>query len=243
MSNLRADPAKRIMAVMPPWKDLPEEMRTHAVRPYYDRLVERQRELRLKRLLDIAGAAVMLAAFGWLFAFLPIIIKIESPGPVFFRQKRVTQFGREFEIHKFRTMKAAPHQSGLQVTLHNDARVTRVGAFLRRYRIDEVSQLIDILQGNMSFVGTRPEVPEYVRKYTPEMLATLLLPAGVTSTASIEFKDEAQLLTSITDAERAYTEYILPRKMAFNLDDIRKFSIARDLRIMLLTIRAVLTDR
>ncbi len=185
----------------------------------------------------------MLIAFAWLFAILPIIIKVESPGPVFFRQKRVTQFGREFEIHKFRTMKAGSHLAGEQLTLHNDARVTRVGAFLRRYRIDEVSQLIDILQGNMSFVGTRPEVPKYVRKYTPEMLATLLLPAGVTSTASIEFKDEAQLLTSVTDADRAYVEYILPRKMAFNLNDIREFSIARDFKIMLATLRAVLIDR
>ncbi|MBE6474128.1 MAG: sugar transferase [Actinomyces succiniciruminis] len=224
---------------MPAWSDLPADMQNDAVRPYYDHLVAHEGQLRLKRLFDVVGAGLMLVALGWMFVLLSLIIKLDSPGPVFFRQQRVTSFGREFKIHKFRTMVDRPSEPGTQVTVHADPRITRVGAFMRRYRIDETSQLIDILQGNMTFVGTRPEVPEYVREYTQEMKATLLLPAGVTSTASIEFKDEALLLTSAADANRAYIDEILPAKMCFNLDDIREFSIGRDLRIILATVRAV----
>lgn len=227
---------------MPAWSDLPTDMQNDAVRPYYDHLVAHEGQLRLKRLFDVVGAGLMLVALGWLFVLLSLIIKIDSPGPVFFRQQRVTRFGREFKIHKFRTMVDIPSGPGTQVTVYADPRITRIGAFMRRYRLDEISQLIDILQGNMTFVGTRPEVPEYVCEYTLEMKATLLLPAGVTSTASIEFKDEALLLTSSADADRAYIEEILPAKMCFNLDDIREFSIGRDLRIILATVRAVFGD-
>lgn len=225
---------------VPAWEDLPVDMRTEAVRPYYEALAVRGPELALKRVLDVLGAAVLMVALGWLFLILAVVIKLDSPGPVFFRQRRVTRFGGEFRIFKFRTMAHQPRASGARVTVGNDPRVTRVGAFMRRYRLDEIGQLIDILRGTMTFVGTRPEIPDYVRHYTPEMRATLLLPAGVTSTASIRFKDEAQQLAAAHDVDHAYMNEVLPAKMVLNLDDVRRFTIARDLRIACQTVRAVL---
>ena len=218
---------------MPPWEDLPPTLQTEEVRPYYEALSRRGLQLWLKRLLDVVGATVLFVLLGWLFVILALLIKLDSPGPVFFRQRRVTQFGREFRIVKFRTMTYRPAAPGDQIT--------RVGAVLRRYRLDEISQLIDILRGTMSFVGTRPEVPDYVRQYTPQMRATLLLPAGVTSTASIEFKDEAQILAAAPPGQDAYVTQVLPAKMRLNLRDVRDFSIGRDLRIAFRTILAVAT--
>lgn len=225
---------------MPRWEDLPADIRTDAVRPYYDVLVGRPRQLRLKRLLDLVGASALALALGWLFIVLAVVIKLDSPGPVFFRQRRVTRFGREFRIFKFRTMTHQPCGTGALISTGDDPRVTRAGRFMRRYRLDEIPQLIDVLRGTMTFVGTRPEVPEYVRRYSPEMRATLLLPAGVTSTASIRFKNEAQMLAAVSDVDSTYVHRILPVKMRFNLEDIREFSVRRDLRIALDTIRAVL---
>lgn len=224
---------------MPPWEDLPSTLQTEEVRPYYEALSRRGLQLRFKRLLDVVGATVLFVLLGWLFVILALLIKLDSPGPVFFRQRRVTQFGREFRIVKFRTMTHRPAAPGEQITRGDDPRITRVGAVLRRYRLDEISQLIDILRGTMSFVGTRPEVPDYVRQYTPQMRATLLLPAGVTSTASIEFKDEAQILAAAPPGQDAYVTQVLPAKMRLNLRDVRDFSIGRDLRIAFRTILAV----
>lgn len=226
---------------MPPWEDLPSTLQTEEVRPYYEALSRRGLQLRFKRLLDVVGATVLFVLLGWLFVILALLIKLDSPGPVFFRQRRVTQFGREFRIVKFRTMTYRPVAPGDQITRGDDPRITRVGAVLRRYRLDEISQLIDILRGTMSFVGTRPEVPDYVRQYTPQMRATLLLPAGVTSTASIEFKDEAQILAAAPPGQDAYVTQVLPAKMRLNLRDVRDFSIGRDLRIAFRTILAVAT--
>ena len=226
---------------MPPWEDLPPTLQTEEVRPYYEALSRRGLQLRLKRLLDVVGATVLFVLLGWLFVILALLIKLDSPGPVFFRQRRVTQFGREFRIVKFRTMTYRPAALGDQITRGDDPRITRVGAVLRRYRLDEISQLIDILRGTMSFVGTRPEVPDYVRQYTSQMRATLLLPAGVTSTASIEFKDEAQILAAAPPGQDAYVTQVLPAKMRLNLRDVRDFSIGRDLRIAFRTILAVAT--
>lgn len=226
---------------MPPWEDLPPDLQTEAVRPYYEVLSQRGLQLRLKRLLDVVGSAVLLVLLSWLFVILAGLIKLDSPGPVFFRQRRVTQFGREFRIVKFRTMTYRPTDSGDQITRGHDPRITRVGAVLRRYRLDETSQLIDILRGAMSFVGTRPEVPEYVTQYTPVMRATLLLPAGVTSTASIEYKDEARILATAPPGQDSYLTQVLPAKMRLNLRDVREFSIGRDLRIALRTVLAVVT--
>ena len=226
---------------MPPWEDLPPTLQTEEVRPYYEALSRRGLQLRLKRLLDVVGATVLFVLLGWLFVILALLIKLDSPGPVFFRQRRVTQFGREFRIVKFRTMTYRPVAPGDQITRGDDPRITRVGAVLRRYRLDEISQLIDILRGTMSFVGTRPEVPDYVRQYTPQMRATLLLPAGVTSTASIEFKDEAEILAAAPPGQDAYVTQVLPAKMRLNLRDVQEFSIGRDLRIAFRTILAVAT--
>lgn len=167
------------------------------------------------------------------------VIRIDSPGGVFYRQERVTAYGKRFMIHKFRTMVVNADTVGTQVTIRNDSRVTRAGKFLRKYRLDEFPQLIDIFIGDMSFVGTRPEVVKYVEVYTREMRATLLLPAGVTSEASIHYKNEAELLRKAEDVDKVYVEKVLPEKMKYNLENIRKFGLRRDIQIMIMTLLAV----
>uniref|UniRef100_UPI003743CC53 sugar transferase n=1 Tax=Adlercreutzia wanghongyangiae TaxID=3111451 RepID=UPI003743CC53 len=222
-----------------PWNALPDELRCEAVRPYYEALAAKRGQLVGKRCFDIVVATLLLVLLSPVFLVLAIAIKVDTPGPVFYRQERVTRYGRRFRIFKFRTMCDRADQMGSAVTTGGDARVTRVGAKIRDYRLDEISQLIDILRGTMTFVGTRPEVPRYVEGYTSEMMATLLLPAGVTSTASIQFKDEADLLNGADDVDKVYVEEILPLKMEYNLRDVKKFSLLRDLRIMLATVGAV----
>jgi len=220
------------------WEDLPPKMRTDEVRKYYDILKKKQVSLFFKRVFDIVVSLLMLIILSPLFLILAIAIKLDSKGPVFYRQVRVTQYCREFRIFKFRSM-VQDADKGSLVTVQGDARVTRVGRFIRRCRLDEISQLINVLKGDMTFVGTRPEVPKYVERYTPEMMATLLLPAGVTSLASIYYKDEAELLGSAEDADKAYVEKVLPGKMYYNLGAIVKFGFWRDIRIMFMTFFAV----
>lgn len=222
------------------WGELPEELRNEAVRPYYDSLRRKRAQVAGKRCFDIVVSALLLVLLSPLFLILAIAIKLDSPGPVFYRQERVTQYGKRFRIFKFRTMCDRAEQMGSAVTTGGDARITRVGSKIRDYRLDEVSQLIDVLRGTMTFVGTRPEAVQYVDAYTPEMMATLLLPAGVTSTASIRFKDEAELLIAADDVDKVYVEDILPRKMEYNLQDVRNFSLHRDVHIMLETVGAVI---
>lgn len=222
-----------------PWEELPADMRTEEVRPFYDLLAKKRGQLLVKRLVDICGSAVLLVLLSPVFAVLAIAIKVDSPGPVFYRQLRVTQYGKRFRIFKFRTMCDRADQIGSAVTVGNDARVTRVGKAIRRLRLDEISQLVDVFRGTMTFVGTRPEVPQYVDAYTPLMRATLLLPAGVTSMASIMFKDEADILAFADNVDDAYIRSVLPRKMEFNLQDIESFSVSRDFSIMLKTVSAV----
>lgn len=222
------------------WEDLPPEMQCDEVWPYYDILRKKQVALIIKRLFDIIVSTLMLVVLSPLFLILALAIKLDSKGPVFFRQVRVTRYGKRFRIFKFRTMIPNTEQCGTQVTVQNDARITRMGRFLRKYRLDEISQLIDIFRGTMTFVGTRPEVPKYVDAYAPEMLATLLLPAGVTSEASIRYKDEEQLLKNAGDANRVYIEEVLPAKMKWNLDSIRNFSAVNELKTMARTVFAVL---
>ena len=204
------------------WDALPEEMRNEWVRPYYEALAKKRVQLVGKRCFDVALSTILLVLLSPAFLVLAIAVKLDSPGPVFYRQERVTQYGKRFRIFKFRTMCDRADQMGSAVTTGGDARVTRVGAKIRDYRLDEISQLIDILRGTMTFVGT-----------------TLLLPAGVTSTASIQFKDEADLLNGADDVDKVYVEEILPLKMEYNLQDVKKFSLPRDLRIMLTTVGAV----
>ena len=170
---------------------------------------------------------------------LAVAIKLDSPGTVMFRQVRVTQYGKEFRIFKFRTMVQNAQQLGTQVTVKGDSRITRMGHFLRKCRLDELPQLFNILLGEMSFVGTRPEVPKYVSRYTPEMMATLLLPAGVTSQASIQYKDEDRLLENAQDADKTYVEQVLPGKMEYNLKSILEFSLWKDFKTMIDTVVAV----
>lgn len=222
------------------WEDLPQEMRTEEVRPYYDLLRKKQGSLLCKRLFDILASLVLLVLLSPVFLVLAIAIKLDSHGPVFYRQVRVTQYGREFRIFKFRTMVQNADRIGSQVTVSGDSRITRVGKVIRSCRLDEVGQLLNVLGGSMSFVGTRPEVPTYVARYTPEMMATLLLPAGVTSEASIRYKDEAELLDKAEDVDETYVQQVLPGKMAYNLASIRRFGLGQELLTMLRTVKAVL---
>ncbi|MBQ6999065.1 MAG: sugar transferase [Clostridia bacterium] len=221
------------------WEQLPKEMQTDAVRQYYNALKHKQFSLVLKRIFDIIVSAIMLVILLPVFIILAILIKADSQGPVFYRQERVTQYGRKYKIFKFRTM-VTDADKYAKVTVNNDSRITCIGAKIRKYRLDEICQLIDILRGTMTFVGTRPEVPKYVECYSDEMLATLLLPAGVTSEASIYYKDEAQLLDSADDVDKIYIEKILPDKMYYNLREIKNFSFWHDIKIMFMTVFAVL---
>lgn len=226
--------------ILKDWEDLPEQMRTAAVRPYYDAVCARRGGLIVKRLFDIAASLILLVILSPIFAVLAIAIKLDSPGPVFFRQIRVTQYGKTFRIFKFRTMVQNADKIGAQVTVGADPRITRVGKFIRDCRLDEICQLLNVLSGDMTFVGTRPEVPKYVAAYTPEMWATLLLPAGITSEASILYKDEAALLNQAENVDEAYVRLVLPGKMKYNLDAILNFSIRFEFRTMLRTVFAVL---
>ena len=221
------------------WEKLPAEMQTDEVRKYYDILRKKNFSLFWKRVFDIFVSALMLIVLSPLFLVLAIAIKIDSKGPVFYRQERVTQYGKHFRIFKFRSM-VVNADKGSQVTVDQDSRITRMGRLIRKCRLDEVSQLIDVFRGTMTFVGTRPEVPKYVSEYTPEMMATLLLPAGVTSLASIYYKDEAELLNGAEDTDKVYIEKILPAKMYYNLKAIEKFGFWRDVKTMFMTVFAVL---
>ena len=222
------------------WEQLPQELQNDSVRPYYEALSRKRWQLLLKRVFDILLSLVLLVLLSPVMLILALAIRLDSPGEVLFRQVRVTQYGQEFRIFKFRTMVANAQQLGTQVTVQGDMRITRVGKLLRKCRLDELPQLLNILMGQMSFVGTRPEVPRYVRQYTPQMLATLLLPAGVTSQASIRYKDEDRLLDSSADPDRTYVEQVLPGKMEYNLNSLLDFSLWQDFKTMVQTVGAVL---
>ncbi|RGW18774.1 sugar transferase [Ruminococcus sp. AF42-9BH] len=222
------------------WNKLPKSMRTEAVRPYYERLKKKKVSLALKRAFDVIASSIMIIILSPLLIIISILIVTDSKGGVFYRQERVTQYGKKFRIFKFRTMVANADKIGTQVTVSNDNRITKIGSVIRKYRIDEIPQLFNILVGDMSLVGTRPESVHYVKHYTPEMMATLLLPAGVTSEASILYKDEAELLDEVDDVDKVYIEKILPEKMKYNLESIKKFSFIREIGIMVKTVLAVL---
>ncbi|MCU6747753.1 MULTISPECIES: sugar transferase [Lachnospiraceae] len=222
------------------WNDLPKDMQVEEVKIYYDMLQRRKGSLLLKRIFDIIAASILLLLLSPVLLVLSVWIKTDSKGPVFFRQVRVTQYGKTFRIFKFRTMVDHADQIGTQVTTKGDARVTKVGKVLRGCRLDELPQLLNILTGDMTFVGTRPEVEKYVAHYTDEMKATLLMPAGVTSLASIEYKDEERLLESADNADQVYIEKILPEKMKYNLQSIQNFSFGQDIKTMIATVVAVI---
>ena len=221
------------------WDKLPKNMRTVAVRPYYESLKKKKVSLALKRAFDVIASTIMIVILSPLLIIISVLIVTDSKGGVFYRQERVTQYGKKFRIFKFRTMVANADKIGTQVTVSNDNRITRIGAVIRKYRIDEIPQLFNILLGDMSLVGTRPESVHYVKHYTSEMMATLLMPAGVTSEASILYKDEAKLLDKADDVDRVYIERVLPDKMKYNLASIKNFSVIKDIKTMIKTVIAV----
>ena len=221
------------------WEQLPPEMQTEEVRRYYDILKKKNVSLFFKRVFDFVVSVIALVVLSPVYLILAIAIKLDSPGPVFYRQERVTQYGKRFRIHKFRTM-VQNADRGSQVTVNNDSRITRVGKVIRNCRLDEIAQLIDVIQGTVTLVGVRPESPKYVASYTDEMMATLLLPAGVTSLASIYYKDEAKLLDGVEDTDKVYIEKILPGKMYYNLKGIENFSFWGDIKVLFMTAFAVL---
>lgn len=222
------------------WEDLPEFMRTPEVRPYYEILKKKKVSLLLKRILDVCVALILIVILGIPMLIIAIWVKTDSEGPVLYRQERVTSYGKHFRIHKFRTMVSNADKIGTAVTVGNDSRITRAGSHLRHLRLDELPQLFDVLLGDMSFVGTRPEAVRYVERYAPEYNATLLLPAGITSEASIRYKDEDRLLDSADDVDKVYMEQVLPEKMKWNLGSIKDFSLIYDIRTMFRTVFAVL---
>lgn len=221
------------------WNELPEWMRNEEVRKYHEILKRKRFTLMLKRFFDVMMSLFLLILLSWLFLILAIWIKADSKGSVFYRQERITQYGKRFRIYKFRTMVSDADKIGALVTTANDARITKVGSKIRKCRLDEIPQLINVLKGEMSFVGTRPEVEKYVREYSDEMKATLLLPAGVTSFASIRFKDEDSLIAEYSQAlgiDEAYIKKVLPKKMALNLEYIRQISCWNDVKICIKTV-------
>ncbi len=222
------------------WGDLPDFMRTPEVRPYWEILNKKRGQLALKRTFDLVVAVILLIILAIPMAVIAVLIKRDSEGPVFYRQERVTTYGKHFRIHKFRTMVSNADKIGTTVTVGNDSRITKIGARLRGHRLDELPQVLDVIVGDMSFVGTRPEAVKYVERYKPEFNATLLMPAGITSEASIRYKDEDKLLNSADDVDKVYIDQVLPAKMKWNLESIRRFRFLREILTMFRTVFAVL---
>ena len=221
---------------------LPDFMKNKKVKYYYDILSKKRLQLLLKRLFDILMSLILLIILFPILLIISIIIKIDSKGPIFYRQIRITKYGKEFKIFKFRTMVVDADKKGSLVTLNDDQRITKIGKKIRKIRLDELPQLFNILLGDMSFVGTRPEVKKYVDFYNEEMLATLLLPAGVTSKASIEYKDEDEIISKYSKKENIddiYIKRILPEKMKYNLEYLKNFSILLDLKLCINTVLKV----
>lgn len=230
--------------ILLPFERLPRELQCDEVKRYYDILDKKRLSLFLKRVTDIFLSLIMIVLLCLPMLVIAVIIKLTSKGPVLYKQVRVTTYNRRFRIWKFRTMTVGADQKGALVTSENDSRVTPIGKTLRKFRLDELPQAFHVLSGKMSFVGTRPEVVKYVERYTPEMTATLLMPAGVTSLASIRFKDEDAMIGDVSDpdeVDRIYVEEILPEKMKYNLEYISRFGFRRDLYLMLSTVKHVVS--
>ena len=205
-------------------------------------LRERSVHLALKRLMDIVVSGCALAVLGPVLLLIAIAIKIDDPGPVFYRQVRVGRGGKTFRIFKFRTMVVDADKKGLAITVGRDNRITRMGAFLRKTKLDELAQLINVFTGEMSFVGPRPEVPKYVDMYTPYQRQVLLVRPGITDYASIAYRNENDLLAGVDDPEKMYIEKIMPDKIELNMKYLREISPLADIRLILSTIVAVIRD-
>jgi len=230
--------------ILKKWDDLPEKLKNKQTKKYYDILKHKKPSLILKRLIDILMSIILLIILSPVFLILSILIKIDSKGPVFYKQERITTYGKTFKIFKFRTMVQNADKNEMLLTMDKDNRITKLGGKIRKYRLDELPQIINILIGDMSFVGTRPEVAKYVDMYTDEMKATLLMPSGVTSTASIQFKDESETISKYLQLEEnvdnIYEKIILPQKMKYNLEYIENFSILEDFKICINTLLKVI---
>ena len=222
------------------WEDLPDFMRIPEVKPYYEILEKKAWQLSLKRGFDCTLAVILLVLFSIPMLLIMLWISIDSKGSPIYRQERVTTYGQRFRIHKFRTMAADAKEHGPLLTIKNDQRITRAGKILRKLHADELPQLLDVINGSMSFVGTRAEIPAYVDQYKPEYYATLLMPAGITSEATIRFKNESEILDMAQNVDEAYLEEILPVKMKWNLESIRRFRFLREILTIVRTILAVL---
>jgi len=222
--------------ILKKWDDLPNELKNEKTKEYYMILKNKKISLFLKRIFDVIMSLILLIILFPIFLIIAILIKVDSKGPVFYRQERITTYGKKFRIFKFRTMVQDADKKGALLTIGKDNRITRVGSKIRKCRLDEIPQIINIFIGDMSFVGTRPEVKKYVDMYTDEMKATLLMPAGVTSTASIEFKDEDMLLKNADNVDKVYVERVLPEKMKWNLNEVKKFSFFRELLVCIKTV-------
>lgn len=230
--------------ILKKWENIPDNIKNEKTKKYYDILNTKKITLFLKRICDIIFSAILLIVLSPILIILGIAIKIDSKGPIFYRQERITQYGRQFKIFKFRTMIFNADKIGALVTTKNDSRITRVGNIIRKCRLDEIPQLINILVGDMTFVGTRPEVKKYVDRYNDEMKATLLMPAGVTSIASIKYKNEDEIIGKYIeqgeDIDDIYVNRVLPEKMKYNVDYVKKFTIFQDILICVQTVNEVL---
>ncbi len=224
---------------MKSFSKLPPQFRCDEVKAYYDILSRKTGSLILKRTFDITVSFMLLVLLIVPIIIIAFAVKLTSEGPVFYRQERVTTYGKVFKILKFRTMVQNADKIGTLVTTDSDSRVTGIGRFLRKYRLDELPQVFNVLSGSMSIVGTRPEVPKYVNEYKPEYYATLLIPAGITSLASIMYKDEEKLLSSSKDADYVYINEILPGKMKYNLQYTENFGFFSDIKLMFKTVKDV----
>lgn len=222
------------------WKNLPDNFKTDIVKEYYDVLKTKQIQLIFKRVFDILFSLLLVVVLLPFLLIISILVIVDSGFPVLYLQERVTKNGKKFKIFKFRTMINNADKIGSLVTTHNDNRITKIGKLLRKSRLDELPQIFNILFGSMSFVGTRPEVQKYVDAYSDEMIATLLLPAGVTSAASIEYKDEAELLEDSENVDETYINTVLPQKMEYNLEYIKNFSLLTDIKTLIRTAVAII---
>lgn len=225
------------------WEDIPSFMRNDEVKYYYDILDKKRGSLIIKRTFDIILSIILIILLSPMLLIISIVVKLDSKGPIFYRQERITQYGKKFLIYKFRTMSDGADKKGPLITVENDDRITKSGNFLRKSRLDEIPQLFNILVGDMTFVGTRPEVEKYVKNYSDKMKATLLLPAGVTSSTSIIFKDESEILKDSLNIDNDYLNKILPQKMKYNLKSIESFSFTREIKVILNTVISVVNIR
>lgn len=225
--------------VLKEWNEIPKGLKNSYVKEYYNILNKKVFQLKIKRYFDIILSIILILILWPIMVIIALLIYFDSSGPIFFRQVRITQYGQKFRIYKFRTMYTNINNSDRFLAVCDDERITQLGKVLRKYRLDEIPQLFNVFLGNMSFVGARPEVPHYVNYYSSEMLATLLLPAGITSLSSIVYKDEADLLQNVEDVEKFYIQKILPQKMKINLFYLKNFSLSKDIRIMIETILAI----